>query len=126
MPTSSSSETRLSEEAVRAAVMRLSRPDRDGGTVIERAAILAEGTPAAAIEAWVISHGGQPEERGLAAPASGLYGLRADPHTRADGRPPRRYLLPATTFDPQRAHDGIVAARCEALAGPGDAGLGRS
>src|SRR4051794_14586938 len=125
MSASSSRDTRQSEEAVRAAVKRLSRPDRDGGAGIERAAILAEGTPAAAIEAWGISHGGQPQERGPAAPAPGLYGLRSDPRTTAGGRPPRRYLLPATTFDPRQAHDGTVAARCEALAGPSDAGLRR-
>ena len=67
----SSPDTRHSEGAVRDAVIRLSRPDGEGGAVIERAAILAEGSPAAAIEAWVISHGGEPEVPTFGAHAPG-------------------------------------------------------
>ena len=59
----STRDTRLSDGAVRAAVIRLSRPDGEGGAVIERAAILAEGVPAAAIEAWIVDHGGEPRVR---------------------------------------------------------------
>ena len=59
----STRDTRLSDGAVRAAVIRLSRPDGEGGAVIERAAILAEGVPAAAIEAWIVDHGGEPPGR---------------------------------------------------------------
>src|SRR3954470_15574449 len=88
------------DAAIRAAVIRLSRPDGDGGAVIERAAILAEGTPSAAIEAWIIDHGGQPEAVTTGSPASGSYGLRGDA-TPVDGRrAPRRYLLPATALSP--------------------------
>jgi hypothetical protein len=98
MSNSSSRDTRQSEEAVRAAVIRLSRPDGDGGAVIERAAILAEGTPSAAIEAWIIDHGGQPEAVTIASSASGRYGLRGDAPP-IDGRhAPRRYLLPAAAL----------------------------
>jgi hypothetical protein len=96
MPHSSTSDTRQSEAAVRAAVMRLSRPDGDGGAVIERAAILAEGTPSAAIEAWIVEHGGQPEAVAVASPPSGRYGLRSD--AIGDRRAPRRYVLPATAL----------------------------
>jgi hypothetical protein len=99
MPTSSSSETRSSEAAVRAAVRRLARPDGEGGAVIERAAIMAEGTPAAAIEAWVIAHGGQPELPTHAAHAPGLHGSRPDPAKTAGRRPPRRYVLPVSALD---------------------------
>ncbi len=102
MPASNSSDTRDSEGAVRAAVIRLSRPDGDGGAVIERAAILAEGGPAAAIEAWVLSHGGEPEAPVINAPTPGLYGLRSDNAARSGGRPPRRYVLPATALGPTR------------------------
>ena len=95
MPASSSSDTREADAEVRAAVIRLSRPDGDGGAVIERAAILAEGTPAAAIEAWIIDHGGQPEAPLIAAAAPGLYGLRPDRPTFGGQRQPRRYVMPA-------------------------------
>src|SRR3954452_7005557 len=99
MPTSSSCDTRHSEGAVRAAVIRLARPDGEGGAVIERAAILAEGTPAAAIEAWIVDHRGEPEIPPTGAPAPGLYGLRPDRPAVGDRRGPRRYVLPATALD---------------------------
>ena len=98
MPASSSSDTREADAEVRAAVIRLSRPDGDGGAVIERAAILAEGTPAAAIEAWIIDHGGQPEAPIIAAAAPGLYGLRPDRPTFGGQRQPRRYVLSASAL----------------------------
>ena len=102
MPTSSSCDTRHSEDAVRAAVIRLSRPDGDGGAVIERAAILAEGAPAAAIEAWVVNHGGQPEAPTIGAPAPGLYALRPERTATGGGHAPRRYVLPATALGSSR------------------------
>ena len=101
MSTRDSSETRQSEAAVRAAVIRLSRPDGDGGVVVERAAIVAEGTPAAAIEAWILAHGGEAEVPPVGAPAPGLYGGRPERSTIAGRRPPRRYVLPVTALDPQ-------------------------
>src|SRR5690349_1169499 len=102
MPASSSSDTLEADAEVRAAVIRLSRPDGDGGAVIERAAILAEGTPAAAIEAWIVGHGGEPEVPTKGTPAPGLYGLRPDQPTFGDRRAPRRYVLPATALEPSR------------------------
>jgi hypothetical protein len=98
MPASSSSDFRRSEEAIRAAVRRLSRPDGQGGAVIERAAIVAEGTPSAAIEAWVIDNGGQPVALKLARPPAGLHSLvRGAPASGVQA--PRRYVLPAAALD---------------------------
>jgi hypothetical protein len=95
MPASSSLDARHSEGAIRATVIRLSRLDGDGGAVIERAAIVAEGTPAAAIEAWILAHGGEPEAPLIAAASPGLYGLRPDGRSSSgDARTPRRYVLP--------------------------------
>src|SRR4051794_40409595 len=111
------------DAAIRAAVIRLARPDGDGGAVIERAAILAEGLPAAEIEAWIVAHGGEPEaplivarsgryglrpagtEPGVAptggepepplfAARPGRYALRPAPGLLGGGPPPRRYVLP--------------------------------
>jgi hypothetical protein len=98
MPTSKSPEARLTDAAVHAAVIRLARPDGAGGAVIERAAIVAEGTPAAAIEAWVIAHGGEPEALTSAIHAPGVHGSRRDGTRIADRRPPRRYVLPAAAL----------------------------
>jgi hypothetical protein len=82
-----------SEEAIRAAVTRLSRPHRGGGAVIERAAILAEGGDTAAIFEWIAEHAGEPEVAAPAAPARGLYGGDSTP-----ARFPARYVLPAGTL----------------------------
>jgi len=89
----SSGDARLNEDAIRATVIRLCRPDRSGGSVIERAAIVAEGAPAGAIEDWIIAHGGEPETP-VVAVRSGLHGLRLDSRPLTRARPPRRYVLP--------------------------------
>jgi hypothetical protein len=94
MPATSSRDARGTDEAIRATIIRLCRPDGSGGGVIERAAIMAEGSPAGAIEDWILAHGGEPETP-IVAVRSGLYGLGSDrePLTRAQA--PRRYVLPA-------------------------------
>jgi hypothetical protein len=94
MPASNSRDARHTDGAIRATVMRLCRPDGYGGAVIERAAIVAEGAPAEAIEEWILAHGGEPEAR-VVAVRPGLYGLRPDSEQLTRARPPRRYVLPA-------------------------------
>ena len=94
MPAASSQDARLSEAEIRAVVVRLARPDGDGGAIIERAAIMAEGSLAASIEEWVLSHGGEPEAPVISASGPGLYRVRRDGPLAAR-RPPRRYVLPA-------------------------------
>jgi hypothetical protein len=94
MPATSSRDDRQSDDSIRATVIRLCRPDGYGGAVIERAAIVAEGAPAGAIEDWILAHGGEPETP-VVAVRSGLYGLRPDTEPLARARPPRRYVLPA-------------------------------
>jgi hypothetical protein len=82
------------DTAVRELVTRLSRPSRGGGHVIERAAMLAEGSEFRNIEAWVLDHGGQ-GEAGPTVVGGGLF-------ERASTRPtppPSRYLLPAGALD---------------------------
>lgn len=82
------------DDAIRAVVTRLSRPHRSGGTVIERAAILAEGAASTEILAWIAAHAGEPEVAAPAAPARGLYGSGFGGGVTA-ARGPSRYLLPA-------------------------------
>jgi hypothetical protein len=81
------------DAAIRAVVTRLSRPRPSGGSVIERAAILAEGSDAEAIIRWILAHAGRAETLPAPAPAQGLHGSR-----RSGGaleRHPQRYTLPA-------------------------------
>ena len=83
------------DEAIRAIVERLSRPHASGGSVIERAAILAEGADADAIVAWVLAHEGEPETAAAPAAARGLHSARLSAAPGAMSGTPRRYVLPA-------------------------------
>jgi hypothetical protein len=91
-PTSSSKDPDPAElDLILATVTRLARARPDGGHVIERAAILAAGRDATAIEAWIIAHGGLPEH---ASPeAVGLHSARVDAR-RQPGGSALRFLLP--------------------------------
>lgn len=82
----------MDEGAIRAVVTRLARPSPDGGHVIERAAILAAGRDAAAIEAWILDHAGRPEQTATSS-AGGLHGARLEGPSTSD-RSTRRFLLP--------------------------------
>jgi hypothetical protein len=81
------------DDVIRAIVTRLSRPTPSGGSVIECAAILAEGADSEAIIRWIIAHDGQPEIA-PAALARGLHGTRLSDGAGAERRPPR-YVMPA-------------------------------
>ena len=62
------------DDAIRALVVRLSRPHRSGGEVIERAAIMAAGADSATVIAWIVDHAGIPEAAVAKAPRRGLHG----------------------------------------------------
>src|SRR4051812_39453246 len=81
------------DDAARAVVTRLSRRHSSGGTVIERAAILAEGADSTRVVAWVVAHGGTPEAA-VVSRARGLHSPRVDASSGAV-RAPLRYVLPA-------------------------------
>ncbi len=95
----------MDDNAICALVTRLARPDGSGSHVIERAAILAEGPNFAAIMAWVMAHGGEPETT-PAAPKGGLHGSRLMDGGEAPPPTPLRFVLPAGALVP-----GSVAAR---------------
>ena len=100
MPASTPSNAPHDAGTVRAVVARLARPNGDGGVVIERAAIMAEGRLAAEVETWIIENGGEPELTPSAAPRGGLHGARTDGLKRAlTGGQPRRYVLPASALE---------------------------
>ena len=87
----------VDEVAIRALVVRLSRPHPSGGDVIERAAILAAGGDSADIVGWITEHAGLPETA-VAERHGGLHGARVSDSAQA-GRPPLRYVLPAGALD---------------------------
>jgi hypothetical protein len=82
------------DHAIRAVVVRLSRPHASGGDVIERAAILAEGAHATAIVQWITDHAGEPESA-APVPGRGLHGSWLDNRGPTRRETPMRYVLPA-------------------------------
>ena len=85
-------------DPIQATVTRLARPHRSGGSVIERAAILAEGRDSEAIFRWITDHAGEPEEAtGPKTPKLGLYGTGFGGAV-TTARGPARYVLPPGTL----------------------------
>jgi hypothetical protein len=88
------------DEDIGAVVSRLSRPDRTGRRVIERAAIMAEGSRSGAILSWLEDASWTPEERVTSTAyrgGAGLHGARSE-FERGDTRKqaPQRYVSPPT------------------------------
>jgi hypothetical protein len=83
----------IDDDHIRGLITGLARPHRSGGDVVERAAILAAGSDAAAIVEWIIAHGGAAEAPAAVAAPSGLHGARQNDNGRVAS--PTRYVLPA-------------------------------
>ena len=83
------------DDAIRALVVRLSRPHRSGGEVIERAAIMAAGADSATVIAWIVDHSGIPEAAVTKAPRRGLHGSRLGDDSDTGSKAPLRFVLPA-------------------------------
>jgi hypothetical protein len=83
------------DDEIRALLTRLSRRHPSGGTVIERAAIVAEGADSAAVVTWILDHAGVPEAAVDMSSKRGLHGPRLSDPIGPDPRPPARYVLPA-------------------------------
>jgi hypothetical protein len=81
------------EQEIRRLVKRLGRPHPSGGTVVERAALMAAGVDFGAAIAWIMAHGGQPEARAVVAARGGLHSARSEGE--AGSQTPRRFVLPA-------------------------------
>jgi len=88
----------MDDDAIRSLVRRLGRPHPSGGTVIERAAILAEGADFDAVMAWILAHGGEPEVTVAKAARSGLYGAQRGGGS-SEPRAPARFVLPPGALD---------------------------
>ena len=93
----------MDDDEITVLVKRLARPHKSGGVVIERAAILAAGAEFAAIIDWITAHDGAPEVSGAVATHAGLHGPRLTAGEGGHGRPPSRFVLPASAFEPGSA-----------------------
>ena len=87
------------EDEIRALVSRLSRRHPSGGTVIERAAIVAEGADSAAVVAWILDHEGEPEAAADVSSRGGLHSPRLSGLAEPSSRAPARYVLPADALN---------------------------
>lgn len=88
----------IDETTIRAIVVRLARPTVSGAHTIERAAILAEGSDCAEIEAWIVRKGGEPQFGGAAPPGRGLHANRASSRASSASSVPSHYVLPAVAL----------------------------
>jgi hypothetical protein len=82
----------MEETEIQELVERLGRPHRTGGTVIERAAIVAEGADFDAVMAWILGRGGTAEVAPAKKPSGGLHGSRY--HDGDQAPVPLRFILP--------------------------------
>jgi hypothetical protein len=89
----------VDDDAIRALVIRLARAHPSGGTVIERAAIVAEGADSEAVMTWIVAHGGRPEARVETSTRHGLHGSRLHDSGESAPRTASRFVLPAGALD---------------------------
>ena len=90
----------VDDDTIRSLVTRLARAHPSGGTVIERAAIMAEGTDSEAVLAWILAHGGEPEATVETSSRHGLHGSRLHASGGSAPRAASRFVLPAGALDP--------------------------
>ena len=93
----------IDDSAIRALVVRLARPDGAGGHTVERAAMLAEGSDFADIEAWILRTGGEPQSSVPKAAGGGLWAERDGAGRARAAAPPQRYVFPANALQPNPA-----------------------
>jgi hypothetical protein len=89
----------VDDDAIRSLLTRLGRADPSGGTVIERAAVLAEGAEFEVVMAWIVAHGGEPEATVPTAARSGLHGSRVHDSRGSEPQTPSRFVLPPGALD---------------------------
>jgi len=83
------------DEEIRALLSRLARRHPSGGSVIERAAIVAEGADSAEVVAWILDHAGEAEAPADTSASRGLHSARLSDPIGPGPRAPARYVLPA-------------------------------
>ena len=88
----------MDELEIKSVVTRLSRPHSTGGVVIERAAIMADGTDFPAVIDWIVAHAGTPDTAVSGTSRRGLHGSRLNDRTLTTSQP-SRFVLPSGALD---------------------------
>jgi hypothetical protein len=89
----------VEDVAIRSLVTRLARAHPSGGTVIERAAIVAAGADFEAVMNWIVARGGEPEAVAETSTRHGLHGSRLHAGGGSGPRAASRFVLPAGALD---------------------------
>ena len=89
----------VDDDGIRSLLTRLARAHPAGGTVIERAAVMASGADSDAVMAWIVAHGGKPEAAVETSKRHGLHGSSLHPGGGSQPRAPSRFVLPAGALD---------------------------
>jgi hypothetical protein len=89
----------VDDNAIRSLVTRLALAHPSGGTVTERAAIVAEGADSDAVTTWIVAHGGKPEAPVETPTRRGLHGSRLHDSGESAPRTASRFVLPAGALD---------------------------
>ena len=89
----------MDDDAIRSLVTRLARAHPSGGSVIERAAIVAEGADSEAVMTWIVAHGGKPQATVETSTRRGLHGSRLHDSGASAPRTASRFVLPPGALD---------------------------
>ena len=89
----------VDDDAIRSLLTRLARAHPAGGTVIERAAVVAAGADSEDAMTWILAHGGKPEAAVETSTRHGLHGSRLRTSGDSAPRVPPRFVLPAGALD---------------------------
>ncbi len=89
----------MDDVGIQALVTRLARAHPSGGSVIERAAVMAAGTDSQAVMTWIVDHGGVPDAADTTSQRHGLHGALRHAGGASEPRSPSRFVLPAGALD---------------------------
>jgi hypothetical protein len=89
----------VDDDAIRSLLTRLARAHPAGGTVIERAAVVAAGADSEAVMTWILAHGGKPEAAVQTPTRHGLHGSHLHSSGGSEPRAPSRFVLPPGVLD---------------------------
>ena len=89
----------VDDDAIRSLLTRLARAHPGGGTVIERAAVVAAGADSETIMTWILAHGGKPEAAEQTSSRHGVHGSHLHTSGGSEPRVPSRFVLPAAALD---------------------------
>jgi hypothetical protein len=89
----------VDDDAIRTLLHRLARAHPSGGTVVERAAVVAEGSGSDTVIKWMVDHGAEAEATPPPKTRHGLHEAGWRTIDAAKPSAPSRYILPAGALD---------------------------